>query len=96
MKPDLAVLLKQHPFVIPNFQKTFIMNSRLSRQNKQGGKYIEPKFAHKYYATKLAIDFIACQILQTALKLGLLGKAKRFDGSYWHGDFFAKKSNLVR
>jgi hypothetical protein len=46
MKPDSA-FVKQHPFVTLNFQ-------RYSSRNRnckivKVGKYIEPKFAHKYY-----------------------------------------------
>jgi 2-keto-4-pentenoate hydratase/2-oxohepta-3-ene-1,7-dioic acid hydratase in catechol pathway len=49
MKPDSAILLKQHPFVIPEFSEDIHHEIEIIIKINKVGKYIEPKFAHKYY-----------------------------------------------
>ena len=49
MKPDSEVLLKQHPFVIPEFSEDVHHEIEIIVKINKVGKYIEPKFAHKYY-----------------------------------------------
>jgi 2-keto-4-pentenoate hydratase/2-oxohepta-3-ene-1,7-dioic acid hydratase in catechol pathway len=67
MKPDSAILLKQHPFVIPEFSEDIHHEIEIIIKIKVG-KYIEPKFAHKYYEEiSVGIDFTA-RDLQTKLK----------------------------
>jgi 2-keto-4-pentenoate hydratase/2-oxohepta-3-ene-1,7-dioic acid hydratase in catechol pathway len=46
MKPDSAVLLKQHPFVIPEFSEDVHHEIEIIVKISKVGKYIEPKFAH--------------------------------------------------
>ncbi|WP_348800369.1 fumarylacetoacetate hydrolase family protein [Flavobacterium adhaerens] len=92
MKPDSAVLLKQHPFVIPEFSEDIHHEIELIVKINKVGKYIEPKFAHKYYdEISVGIDFTA-RDLQTKLKEKGLPweKAKAFDGSAVIGDFLPK------
>jgi 2-keto-4-pentenoate hydratase/2-oxohepta-3-ene-1,7-dioic acid hydratase in catechol pathway len=92
MKPDSAVLLKQHPFVIPEFSIDVHHEIELIVKISKVGKYIEPKFAHKYYdEISVGIDFTA-RDLQDKLKAKGLPweKAKSFDGSAVIGDFVAK------
>jgi hypothetical protein len=48
MKPDSAILLKQHPFVIPEFSEDIHHEIEIIIKINKVGKYIEPKFAHKY------------------------------------------------
>jgi 2-keto-4-pentenoate hydratase/2-oxohepta-3-ene-1,7-dioic acid hydratase in catechol pathway len=48
MKPDSAILLKQH-FVIPEFSEDIHHEIEIIIKINKVGKYIEPKFAHKYY-----------------------------------------------
>jgi 2-keto-4-pentenoate hydratase/2-oxohepta-3-ene-1,7-dioic acid hydratase in catechol pathway len=57
------------------------------------GKYIEPKFAHKYYdEIRLGIDFTARDFQEKLKEKGLpWEKAKAFDGSAVIGDFLSKK-----
>jgi 2-keto-4-pentenoate hydratase/2-oxohepta-3-ene-1,7-dioic acid hydratase in catechol pathway len=56
------------------------------------GKYIEPKFAHKYYdEISVGIDFTARDLQQKLKEKGLpWEKAKAFDGSAVIGDFVSK------
>jgi len=49
MKPDSAILLKQHPFVIQEFSEDIQHELEVIMKINKVGKYIEPKFAHKYY-----------------------------------------------
>ena len=92
MKPDSAILLKQHPFVIPEFSEDIHHEIELIVKISKVGKYIEPKFAHKYYdEISVGIDFTA-RDLQAKLKAKGLPweKAKAFDGSAVIGDFLPK------
>ena len=92
MKPDSAILLKQHPFVIPEFSEDIHHEIEIIVKISKVGKYIEPKFAHKYYEEiSVGIDFTA-RDLQAKLKAKGLPweKAKAFDGSAVIGDFLPK------
>ena len=92
MKPDSAVLLKQHPFVIPEFTEDVHHEIEIIVKINKVGKYIEPKFAHKYYdEISVGIDFTA-RDLQAKLKAKGLPweKAKAFDGSAVIGEFLPK------
>jgi 2-keto-4-pentenoate hydratase/2-oxohepta-3-ene-1,7-dioic acid hydratase in catechol pathway len=92
MKPDSAILLKQHPFVLPEFSNDVHHEIELIVKINKVGKYIEPKFAHKYYdEISVGIDFTA-RDLQDQLKAKGLPweKAKAFDGSAVIGEFVSK------
>jgi 2-keto-4-pentenoate hydratase/2-oxohepta-3-ene-1,7-dioic acid hydratase in catechol pathway len=92
MKPDSAVLLKQHPFVIPEFSNDIHHEIELIVKINKVGKYIDTKFANKYYdEISVGIDFTA-RDLQNELKTKGLPweKAKSFDGSAVIGDFLPK------
>lgn len=92
IKPDSSILLKQHPFVIPEFSEDIQHEVEVIVKINKVGKYIEPKFAHKYYdEISVGIDFTA-RDLQTKLKEKGLPweKAKAFDGSAVIGDFLPK------
>ena len=93
LKPDSAILLKQHPFVIPEFSNDVHHEIEILVKINKVGKYIEPKFAPNYYdEIGLGIDFTA-RDLQTKLKEKGLPweKSKAFDGSAVIGDFLSKK-----
>ena len=92
MKPDSAVLLKQHPFVIPEFSEDIHHELEVIVKINKVGKYIEPKFAHKYYdEISVGIDFTARDLQQKLKDKGLpWEKAKAFDGSAVIGDFVSK------
>jgi 2-keto-4-pentenoate hydratase/2-oxohepta-3-ene-1,7-dioic acid hydratase in catechol pathway len=92
MKPDSAILLKQHPFVIPEFSEDIHHELEVIVKINKVGKYIEPKFAHKYYdEISVGIDFTARDLQQKLKDKGLpWEKAKAFDGSAVIGDFVSK------
>ena len=93
LKPDSAILLKQHPFVIPEFSSDIHHEIELIVKISKVGKYIEPKFAHKYYEEiSVGIDFTARDLQQKLKDKGLpWEKAKAFDGSAVIGSFISKK-----
>ncbi|MGX7668276.1 fumarylacetoacetate hydrolase family protein [Flavobacterium pedocola] len=94
MKPDTAILPKQFPFVIPEFTKDVHHEVEILVKINKVGKYIDEKFAHKYYdEIGLGIDFTA-RDLQAELKSKGLPweKAKAFDGSAIISDFSSKKN----
>ena len=94
IKPDSAIVLKQHPFVIPEFSNEVHHEVEVIVKICKVGKHISQKFAHKYYnEISLGVDFTA-RDLQTKLKEKGLPweKAKGFDGSAIIGDFLPKNS----
>lgn len=92
MKPDSAVLLKQHPFVIPEFSQDIHHEIELIVRINKVGKYIDTKFAHKYYdEISVGIDFTARDVQNELKTKGLpWEKAKSFDGSAVIGEFLPK------
>lgn len=93
MKPDSAVVLKQHPFVLPEFSNAVHHEIELVVKINKVGKYIEPKFAHKYYdEISVGIDFTARDVQDQLKAKGLpWEKAKAFDGSSVIGEFVSKE-----
>ena len=92
MKPDSAILLKQHPFVIPEFSQDIHHEIEVIVRINKVGKYIDAKFAHKYYdEISVGIDFTARDVQDQLKAKGLpWEKAKSFDGSAVIGDFLPK------
>ena len=92
MKPDSALVLKQHPFVIPEFSQDVHHEIELVVKINKVGKYIDKKFAHKYYdEITVGIDFTARDVQQKLKDKGLpWEKAKAFDGSAVVGEFINK------
>lgn len=91
LKPDSAVLLKQHPFVIPEFSSDIHHEVEVLVRINKVGKYIDAKFAHKYYdEIGLGIDFTARDLQAKLKEKGLpWEKAKAFDGSAVVGNFIS-------
>ena len=83
MKPDTAILLKKQPFFIPDFSDDIHYEVEVLVRINKVGKYIQEKFAHKYYNDiGLGIDFTARDLQQKLKEKGLpWEKAKGFDGS---------------
>ena len=94
LKPDSAVLLKQHPFVIPEFSDDIHHEIEIIVKINKVGKYIEQKFAHKYYdEISVGLDFTARDLQEKLKNQGLpWEKAKGFDGSAVIGDFLDKNN----
>jgi 2-keto-4-pentenoate hydratase/2-oxohepta-3-ene-1,7-dioic acid hydratase in catechol pathway len=92
MKPDSAVLLKQHPFVIPEFSEEIHHEIEIIVKINKVGKYIDAKFAHKYYdEISVGIDFTARDLQSKLKEKGLPWEiAKAFDGSAVVGEFLLK------
>ncbi len=94
MKPDTAVILKKMPFYIPDFSNDVHHEVEVLVKINRVGKYIDSKFAHKYYdEIGLGIDFTARDVQAKLKEKGLpWEKAKSFDGSALIGDFLSKNS----
>ena len=92
LKPDTAVVQKQFPFVIPEFTNDVHHEVEVLVKINKVGKYIDAKFAHKYYdEIGLGIDFTARDLQAKLKEKGLpWEKAKAFDGSAVIGDFVSK------
>ncbi|NDK18634.1 MAG: fumarylacetoacetate hydrolase family protein [Zetaproteobacteria bacterium] len=93
LKPDSAILPKKTPFFIPAFTDEIHYEVEIIVKINKVGKFIESKFAPKYYdEIGLGIDFTA-RSLQSQLKAKGLPweKAKAFDGSAVIGDFYPKE-----
>lgn len=92
LKPDTAILPKKMPFVIPDFSSEIHHEVEVLVKISKVGKYISPKFAHKYYdEIGLGIDFTARDLQAKLKEKGLpWEKAKAFDGSAIIGDFYPK------
>lgn len=93
LKPDTAIILKKFPFVIPAFSNDVHHEVEILVKICKVGKYIDPKFAHKYYEEiGLGIDFTARDVQADLKTKGLpWEKAKAFDGSALVGDFLPKE-----
>ncbi|RZT00289.1 fumarylacetoacetate hydrolase family protein [Aquimarina brevivitae] len=95
LKPDTSILVKKQPFFIPDFSQDVHYEVELLIKINRLGKYIDKKFAHKYYEEiGLGIDFTA-RDLQSQLKAKGLPweKAKAFDGAAVIGKW-VNKSNF--
>jgi len=93
LKPDTAILLKKQPFFIPDFSNDVHHEVEVLVKINKVGKYIDKKFAHKYYdQIGLGIDFTA-RDLQAQLKAKGLPweKAKAFDGAAVVGNWADKQ-----
>lgn len=92
MKPPTALLKDNKPFYHPDFSNDIHFETELVLKINKNGKYIDEKFAHKYYdEIALGIDFTA-RDLQGELKAkGLPWElAKSFDNSAVIGSFINK------
>jgi 2-keto-4-pentenoate hydratase/2-oxohepta-3-ene-1,7-dioic acid hydratase in catechol pathway len=94
LKPDSAVLLPRNPFVIPPFSADVHYEVEVIVKINKVGKFIDQKFAHKYYdEISLGIDFTARDLQDQLRTKGLpWEKAKAFDGSAVIGEFLPKEN----
>ena len=93
LKPDSAILPKKMPFFIPPFSNEIHYEVEVLVKINKVGKYIDAKFAKKYYdEIGLGIDFTARDVQAQCKEKGLpWEKAKAFDGSAVVGDFYPKE-----
>jgi len=91
LKADSCLLTRNRPFYIPEFSNEIHYECELVLRISKVGKYIEERFAHRYYdAVTLGIDFTARDLQQECKKAGLpLAISKSFDGSACLGSFFS-------
>ena len=94
IKPDTSLLQKNNPFFIPDFSRLINYELELLVKINRIGKYIQPKYAFKYYREiGLGIDFTARDIQHQLKEKGLpWEKAKGFDGSALIGEWFDKSN----
>lgn len=94
LKPETAILLKRHPFFIPDFSTDVHYECEVVVRINRLGKHIEERFAHKYYdEISLGIDFTARDLQEKLKAKGLpWERAKAFDGSAVVGTFMPKSS----
>jgi len=92
LKPDTSILLKKHPFFIPDFSDDVHHEVEILVKINRLGKYIDKKFAHKYYdEIGLGIDFTARDVQAQLKEKGLpWEKAKGFDGAAVIGNWLPK------
>ena len=93
LKPDSAILAKKQPFFIPPFSNNVHYEVEILVKINKVGKYIQEKFAHKYYdEIGLGIDFTARDLQNQLKDKGLpWEKSKAFDGSAVISNFIAKE-----
>jgi len=91
LKPDTA-LVKESPVVLPAFSDDVHHEIELVVKINRVGKYIDQKFAHKYYEEiSVGVDFTARDLQQKLKEKGLpWEKAKAFDNSALIGGFLSK------
>ena len=89
MKPKNALLLPDKPLYYPEFTDDLQYECEVVVKINKNGKYIQEKFANKYYnEVTLGIDFTARDIQREQQKKGLPWEiAKGFDGSAAVGKF---------
>ena len=94
LKPDTSILLNQQPFFIPDFSNEVHHEVEVLVKINRVGKYIDSKFAHKYYEQiGLGIDFTARDLQQELKGKGLpWEKSKAFDGSAVIGNWVSKSN----
>ncbi len=92
MKPDSALLRPGEDFYIPDFSADVHHEIEVVVKISRMGKYIEEKFAHRYYdEIGLGIDFTARDLQSQLKSKGLPWElAKGFNGSAPVSDFVPK------
>lgn len=93
MKPDSSLLLDNRPFYLPDFSKEIHHEVEIIVKIARLGRYIEQRFANRYYdQIGLGIDFTARDLQRKLIEKGLpWEKAKAFDASAVLGKFVSKE-----
>ena len=92
LKPKTALIVDGKALYYPEFTNDLQYECELVVRMSKNGKYIQEKFARKYYnAMSLGIDFTARDIQRKQKELGLPWEiAKSFDNSAAIGKFISK------
>ena len=78
LKPDSAILQKNNPFFIPPFSNDVHYEVEILVKINKVGKFIDAKFAHKYYdEIGLGIDFTARDVQDECKAKACLGKKQK-------------------
>ena len=96
MKPKSALLQAHTPFYYPEFSNELHYEAELVLRVCKNGKYIQEKFANKYYnAVTIGIDFTARDIQNDLKSKGLpWEKAKAWDNSAVIGKWIELKPEI--
>jgi len=91
MKPKNALLMTGKPLFYPEFTDDLHYECEVVVRLNKNGKFIQEKFAHKYYnEVSVGIDFTARDLQEQQKKKGLPWEiAKAFDGSAAVGSFIS-------
>ena len=83
LKPDTALHRNNDPFYLPDFSQQLDYETELVVKINRVGKYIDRRFAHRYYSeVGLGIDFTARDLQRQAIAEGLPWEmCKAFDHS---------------
>ena len=83
LKPDTAIVRNNDAFYYPEFSNNIHFEVELILKISREGKYVEKKFAHKYFEeVGIGIDFTARDLQQRCKEKGLPWDiAKGFNGS---------------
>ncbi len=97
LKPDTAILRNNDPFYYPEFSNNIHYEVELLLKISKNGKYIEKKFADKYFdEIGVGIDFTARDLQQKCKEKGLPWEvAKGFNGSAPISTTFKNKSEFA-
>jgi acylpyruvate hydrolase len=89
LKPQTALLKDNKPFYLPGWTNDLHYETEIVLKISKQGKYIDEKFAHKYYdELTVGIDFTARDIQAQQKAKGLPWEiAKAFDNSAVIGEF---------
>lgn len=97
LKPETALIPRNHPFFYPEFSKDIHFETELVVRINRLGKHIGEKHAHKYYnEIGIGIDFTARDIQQQCKEKGHPWEvAKAFDHSAPVGERFVPIKELT-
>ncbi len=89
LKPETAILKKGAPFYYPEFSQNIHHEGELVLKINKEAKYVQKKFAHRYFdEIGFGIDFTARDLQDQCKAKGLPWEiAKAFNGSAPIGDF---------
>lgn len=96
IKPKNALLLSGKPLYYPEFTDNLHYECEVVVRLNKNGKYIQEKYAHKYYdAVSVGLDFTARDLQDKQKKKGLPWEiAKAFDNSAAVGQFIPITSEI--
>ena len=90
MKPDSAILKDGKPFFVPDFSHEVHYETEVVVRICRLGKNIAPRFAHRYYAVTVGIDFTARDLQRKFREAGNPWElCKGFDNSAAIGTFIS-------